>query len=423
MEFNETNLQVIIALLTSLFIASVAIPTIVTVATKKGLVSTPNGRTSHKGNVPVLGGLALFLGVGISSAMWTKATEFPEVNGLLGAALILLAIGLKDDILVIDPFKKLIGEILAAVLVVLFADLRFSSFQGTLGIYELGYSFSIIFSIFVIVLIINAFNLIDGIDGLASGTGIVATFILGYWFFRVGELSFAVFSLATTGALIGFFYFNVLGSRNKIFMGDTGALLLGMVLSALAIKFCELNITDTSTYQMPSAPAIAIAVVGVPLFDMIRVSVLRVFRRQSPFRADKNHIHHMMLSLHFAHLEATLILLSVNVLMVLAAIALRALNIVLLIVIIFAIFMAFTMLVFTLKKRGLVVRKVPKEIGETRFGRMMTGQRMNVKTAPEASSVEDAETDKEKKHKKKKKSSKDPKSKDKKKTKEVVLPA
>lgn len=372
MEFNESNLQVIIAMLTSLFIASVAIPTIVTVACKKGLVSAPNGRTSHKGNIPVLGGLALFMGVGISSAMWTKAIDFPEINGIFGASLILMAIGLKDDILIIDPYKKLGGEILAALLIVLFAGIQFTSFQGTLGVHELRYTFSIVFSVFVIVLIINAFNLIDGIDGLASGIGILASLVYGYWFYRVGEISFAILSFALLGALIGFFYFNVLGNKNKIFMGDTGALLLGMILAVLSIKFCEVNLTDTSTYHMSSAPAIAIALLSIPLFDTLRVFALRMFRRKSPFKADKNHLHHILLELHFSHIESTLLLLGLNVMLVILAITLRNMNTVLLLSLLFLTFLSFCFLMILLRKKGVVIRQQPIEILETRIGMMMS---------------------------------------------------
>lgn len=386
MEFNESNLQVIIALLTSLFIASIAIPTIVTVACKKGLVAAPNGRSSHKGNVPVLGGLALFLGVGISTAMWTKAVDFPEVNGIFGASLILMAVGLKDDILIIDPSKKLAGEILAALLIVLFANIRFTSFQGTLGFHDLGYAFSIAFTVFVIVLIINAFNLIDGIDGLASGIGILVSFIYGYWFYQVGEISFAILSLALTGALTGFFYFNVLGSRNKIFMGDSGALLLGLLLAVLSIKFCEVNLTDTSLYQMSSAPAIAIALLSIPLFDILRVFTIRIFRKKSPIRADKNHIHHVLLDLNFSHLESTMLLMALNFNLLLMAILLRSMNTIVLLLLLLLAFLVFCMVMVMIRKRGIRVRTQPIEIGETKIGMMMSGSRRE--ESPDVSSEE-----------------------------------
>lgn len=371
MDFSVTQLQVVIAMITSLLIASVAIPTIVTVAGKKGLVAAQNGRTSHKGEVPVLGGLALFLGVGISTAMWTVSTDFPELNGILGASLILTAIGLKDDILIIDPYKKMVGEVMAATMLVLFAGIRFTSFQGTLGTLQLGYALSILFSVLVITIVINAFNLIDGIDGLASGIGILASMVYAYWFYRVGEIAFAVFASATMGALAGFFYFNVLGNRNKIFMGDTGALLLGMIFAVLSIKFCETNLRVVSSYRMSSAPAIAIALLSIPLFDIFRVFMIRIFRKKSPFRADKNHVHHILISLNFTHIEASMILLILNVILVTLAIMLRGMNNMLLILLQFSIFMAFVSVLRILSRYRIRVRTKPVDLNDTRFGRMV----------------------------------------------------
>ncbi len=389
MEFNETNLQVIIAMITSMFVASIAIPTIVTVARKKGLVSAPNGRSSHKREIPILGGLALYLGVGISTCMWTEAVGFSELNGIFGASLILMAIGLKDDILIIDPYKKFVGEIMAALLLVLFAGIKLTSFHGTVVVIDLGNAFSIASSVFVIILIINAFNLSDGIDGLAAGIGILASTVYGYWFFQVGEISFAILSLSLLGALLGFSYFNVLGSRNKIFMGDTGALLVGMILAILSIKFCELNLTDTSTYQMSSAPAIAIAILSISLFDTLRVFTLRIFRRKSPFRAEKNHIHHILLDLNFSHLESTLILLSLNAILIFLSITFRSISTLLLISLLFLTFLLFCKIVFTLRKKGVVVRPGQIDINETKFGMALSGNRTQKEQDP--SSIDQSE--------------------------------
>ena len=362
MEFSESTLHVIIAMLTALMITIVAIPTIVTVACRKGLISVPNGRTSHKGNIPLLGGLALFLGFGISTSVWTTHMDFHEFNGIFAASMILTAIGLKDDILIIDPLKKLIGEILAAVILVWFAGIRLTTLQGLFGFHELGFVLSLSFSVIVIVIIMNAFNLIDGIDGLASGIGIIATMIFGYWFYRVDEIPFAILSFSTTGALAGFFYFNVLGNKNKIFMGDTGSLLLGMVLAVLSIRYCELNFSSSSSMALESAPAIAIAILGIPLFDMIRVFTIRIFRKKSPFRADKRHIHHMLLELNLSHLEATLILLALNGLFIMTSLALRSLNMVLSIGIIFVIYQVFCMVITIYRKRKQVFRAESRDL-------------------------------------------------------------
>lgn len=376
MEFSESTLYVVISLLTALFITSVAIPTIVRVASMKGLISAPNGRTSHKGNIPLLGGLALFLGFGISTSVWTTHMDFHEFHGIFAAAMILAAIGLKDDILIIDPIKKLIGEIMAAGILVWFAGIKFTSLQGIFGFHELGFAVSLAFSVLVVIIIINAFNLIDGIDGLAAGIGILATLVFGYWFYRVEEIPMAILSFSTAGALAGFFYFNVLGGRNKIFMGDTGSLLLGMVLAILSIRFCELNLTITSSYRMESAPVIAIALLSIPLFDMTRVFAIRIFSRRSPFRADKNHIHHVLLGFHLTHLESTLILLALHTVIVLTAIALRTMNMVFLAVILFGIYLLFCSVVTLLKRRKQVFRTEPLDLQQTVLGKIVLPQRV-----------------------------------------------
>ena len=154
-------------------------------------------------------------------------------------------------------------------------------------------------------------------------------------------------------------------------MGDSGALLLGMLLAVLSIKFCEVNITDTSIYHMNSAPVIFIALLSIPLFDTIRVSTIRIFRRKSPFRADKNHIHHILLGLHFSHLESTMLLLALNTLLVLMAILLRSMHMAVLIIILFLTYLFFCMLMVMIRKRGMQVRTHPIEIRETRIGKII----------------------------------------------------
>ena len=376
MEFSDATLHVIVSMLTALMVTVVAIPTIVTVSSRKGLISAPNGRTSHKGNIPLLGGLALFMGFAISTSIWTTHMDFHQFHGIFAASMILAAIGLKDDILIIDPYKKLIGEIMAAVILVWFAGIRFTNLQGLLGIHELGFVVSLAFSVLVTVIIINAFNLIDGIDGLAAGIGIIATLIFGYWFYRVDEIPFAILSFSTAGALAGFFYFNVLGSRNKIFMGDTGSLLLGMVRAILSSRYCERNFALATSFSLDASPAIAIAILSIPLFDMIRVFAIRILRKKSPFRADKRHIHHMLLDLNLTHLEATLVLLALNGLLIVTALALRSLNMVLITGIIFSLFQGFCLLVGIYRRRKQVFRTEPHDLQQVVLGNMILSRRM-----------------------------------------------
>jgi UDP-N-acetylmuramyl pentapeptide phosphotransferase/UDP-N-acetylglucosamine-1-phosphate transferase len=166
------------------------------------------------------------------------------------------------------------------------------------------------------IVIVNAFNLIDGIDGLAAGLGILISVTFGIWFYLVGQTNFAILSASVAGAYIAFFGYNVFGNTNKIFMGDTGSLLLGYIISVLVVRFNEINVTYTGPYSFESAPAVSFGILIIPMFDTIRVFVLRVYRGQSPFKADKNHLHHRMLRLGFSHVESTLIITAVNFLFI-----------------------------------------------------------------------------------------------------------
>jgi len=166
------------------------------------------------------------------------------------------------------------------------------------------------------VFIINGFNLIDGIDGLAAITGIITIISFGVWFYLNGNYHIPIMSSALVGGLIAFAYYNVFSKHQKIFMGDTGSLILGFLLAVVAISFSEFTIPSKfpdHQYSMNSGPAVAFAILIIPVIDTIRVSFLRVSQGKSPFTADKNHIHHRMLALGFTHLQTSLILGAINI--------------------------------------------------------------------------------------------------------------
>jgi UDP-N-acetylmuramyl pentapeptide phosphotransferase/UDP-N-acetylglucosamine-1-phosphate transferase len=160
--------------------------------------------------------------------------------------------------------------------------------------------------------IINSFNLIDGIDGLAAGLSILAAFVFGSWFFIAGQIQFSIMSFALVGSLSGFFLFNVYGKKNKLFMGDTGSLMIGLIISTLVIKFNEFNIIHNSEFVIGAAPAVSFAIIIVPLIDTLKVMSIRIYKGKSPFTPDNNHIHHRILVLVPNHLKVTLIIVGVN---------------------------------------------------------------------------------------------------------------
>jgi UDP-N-acetylmuramyl pentapeptide phosphotransferase/UDP-N-acetylglucosamine-1-phosphate transferase len=197
--------------------------------------------------------------------------------------------------------------------------MRFTNFHGIFGIHEIGYVWSVLFTVFVIIVITNGFNLIDGIDGLASGITGLCTLALGVWFFLTENYEYVVLSASILGALIAFFRFNVFGKDKKIFMGDTGSMILGLLISILVIRFNEMNISPDFKYAIDAAPAVSIGILAVPLFDTARVMLIRIKNKKSPFAPDKNHVHHRMISLGFKHAAASVRIMAVNILFIVVA--------------------------------------------------------------------------------------------------------
>jgi UDP-N-acetylmuramyl pentapeptide phosphotransferase/UDP-N-acetylglucosamine-1-phosphate transferase len=304
--------RIVLGLLTGLLVSLVIIPPIVRVSVAKNLGSLPNGRTSHKGSIPPLGGVAIFASVVLGICLFTDSTGFDELRYILGGILLVFLIGLKDDLVSLRWKKKLIIEILAASIVVLLGDVRIQTFHGLFGIWEISYVFSICFSIFVIVAIMNCFNLIDGIDGLASGLGIAISAIFGFWLYSLGFLNFAVLAFVLTGGLMSFYVYNVFGKKNKIFMGDTGSLLLGFILAVLAIKVMCCEVPQADILYLKSLPTVVMGLMIIPILDTLRVFFNRIGHGKSPFTADRTHLHHIFLNLGNSHFKASSIIILIN---------------------------------------------------------------------------------------------------------------
>ena len=316
--FELPLFSVALSLLTACTICVTMIPVIIRVAKQKQLMDVPNGRSSHTDITPSHGGTAIFASVIIA---YTLFANLQAASGklylLIPALVILFFIGLKDDILVASAYKKLIAQMLAALIIVVSADIRIGNFYGLFNVYELPYLLSVGISIFVLVVVTNAYNLIDGIDGLAGGLGIVAATLFGTYFFYTGFYQESVLCAALAGALAGFLYFNF--SRvNKIFMGDSGSLVMGFTLGVMALQFLQLNETLPQALQISNAPVIAILVFAIPLFDTLRVFVQRILSGKGPFHADRTHIHHFLIDGGFTHARATLTLTTVSLILSLA---------------------------------------------------------------------------------------------------------
>lgn len=304
------------AFITALILSFVSIPSIVRISNVKHLFDEPDERKQHKGKVPTLGGVAIFGAMFFSLTFWSNQQLIQELQYILASLMVLFYVGVKDDLLNIRAYKKLLVQLVAAFIIVHWTHIRLTSFFGLFGIDELPMIASYSLSILTIVSITNAFNLIDGIDGFAGSVGIFVSLIFGTWFTCVESYQFAILSFAMMGALIGFIYYN--WSPAKIFMGDTGSLIVGFVAALLAIKFIEINrfMDRYAQFKVISVPVVTISILIIPIFDTIRVFVVRLMNKTSPFAADRNHIHHMLLDRGMSHPQAVLSLIGFNIFMV-----------------------------------------------------------------------------------------------------------
>jgi len=323
------------SLFAAFIICFTAIPSIVYIAKVKHLFADENSRSSHIAPTPSLGGLAIFVAFNTCTLLFTIGEVSSVVQLTLVAVTLMFAIGLKDDILIISPTKKFLIQFLAAFIIVIYGDIRITDFNGLLWIHSLWYWFSVLFSAFLFVLITNALNLIDGIDGLSSSLTIIMCLFFGVWFFLIGRMDLVILASVLVGSLAAFFYYNVYSRKTKIFMGDTGSLILGTVIAVFTIEFNEINLTSSSVYAFTNAPVIVIGVLIIPLFDTLRLFITRIINGRSPFSADRNHIHHMLLSIGCSHKCASLYLSIVNLCFLCFVMYFRNININLLLCIVF----------------------------------------------------------------------------------------
>jgi UDP-GlcNAc:undecaprenyl-phosphate/decaprenyl-phosphate GlcNAc-1-phosphate transferase len=312
---GEKSIQILISMVFALLVTWRSIPVIINICNLKGLMVDPIKRSSHETPTPTFGGVAIFAGTLIGYMMWNFFDEGFLLHKVFLGLMVLFFLGIKDDMFALAPFKKLASEVFVAVLVVVGSDLRITSFFGIFGVHELPYLISILFTIFLFVALINSFNLIDGIDGLSGGIGMIASGGFGLWFAMNDQWSLACLGLSLSASLVGFLRYNF-SPTNKIFMGDTGSLIVGYIISVLAIQFVQFNVYNqnpNSVYK--NAPVIAIVLLSVPIFDTLRVFGLRILKGKSPFTADRLHLHHLMVDNGLSHIATSIIMICTTVIL------------------------------------------------------------------------------------------------------------
>jgi UDP-N-acetylmuramyl pentapeptide phosphotransferase/UDP-N-acetylglucosamine-1-phosphate transferase len=308
--FSTSAFGLLLATLWAFLIALFAVPSIVFVAHRKNLFDAPNNRSVHTLPTPRLGGVAVL--AGFLSALTIFAPLGHGVQHLLAGCILLFFVGLKDDLVTVSVAKKFVGQLLATGVVMLMADVRITSFQGILGVGDLPVGLSYGFTFVAIVGITNAINLIDGLDGLAGTLVLLISGTLGYYFYQYGGANYgnyAFVAVCLLGGILGFLRYNF--HKANIFMGDTGSLVCGFIVSILAIQFIEMGKLPGQPLGQAS-PAVALGILFVPLFDTCRVFLLRMLAGKSPFTPDKNHVHHCLLALGFSQITTVLLLLGLN---------------------------------------------------------------------------------------------------------------
>lgn len=342
--------DVVLSFITAFAVTYFAIPSIIHIAKVKGLCDEPGERRSHTESTPSLGGIGIFAGLIFSVVLWTPFHLFNDLQYILCAFIIIFFVGIKDDIIPVSPRKKLFGELIAAGILIFKANVKITSLYGLFGITTLPMWASAPLSIFTIIVIINAFNLIDGINGLSGSIGVLIAVTLGTWFILIDRFELSVIAYSLAGAVVAFLKYNY--TPAKIFMGDTGSLLLGLGCSVLTLKFIELHqLIPEHPYAFDAVPAVAIGILILPLFDTLRVFVMRIIRGRSPLSPDRNHIHHLLIDFGYSHMQATSLLVIVNIAFILMVFSLQSIGTINLLILTFITAIGLSGLLFYMVRR------------------------------------------------------------------------
>jgi UDP-GlcNAc:undecaprenyl-phosphate/decaprenyl-phosphate GlcNAc-1-phosphate transferase len=303
-------LNVMLSAVVAFAITFLAIPAIMKVASEKKLYDLPDARKVHTSPIASLGGVGIFIGFLLALLLTVSGKQASEFQFFFASALVIFFLGLKDDILVISPTKKFLGQLAATAIIIHLGDIRIESMHGIFGLDTLPLFWSYLLSYITIIVVVNAFNLIDGVDGLAGSLGIVTTTVFGIYFLIAQMPVYAMLSFAMTGSLVAFLIFNF--NPAKIFMGDSGSLLLGLLNAILVIKFIAVAESSNAILPITSAVALGFSILIVPLLDTLRVFSIRIAQGRSPFSPDRNHIHHLLLDRGLNHSYVTYTCVGLN---------------------------------------------------------------------------------------------------------------
>ncbi len=309
----------LLSFVTAFIITLLSIPPLIALINHYKLYDIPNARKLHKSPVPTMGGIAIVAGLGISILLWLPLQAEPAQVAFFFAVLALLIIGVMDDLKDLSAKYKFAVQLSIAALVAL-SGVRITSFNGLFGIETLPLYSQYFFTVLAIAGITNAFNLVDGIDGLAGGLAFMSLITLGLFLSFSGDVNTALIAFALAGAVLAFLYFNFNPAR--IFMGDTGSLVIGFIIAVLCIRLLQVN-TFANHPVLPNAPVFVLGIVLVPVFDTLRVFALRTWKGGSPFQADRTHIHHLLTNNGFNHVFSVRVICFIHALVLIEVFVLR----------------------------------------------------------------------------------------------------
>ncbi len=364
MGMESLMLIVLLVVIFSLLLSITTTPVVIKSVIRKNLLDIPDGeRKIHSNRKPTMGGIAIFFSVILVSTFFIAAGDYPYPWIVITGLALMFFMGFKDDLVHIPATKKLVVQIIGSLIVIQIADLHIISFMGLFGVYDVPGWVALPVTLLTFVFIINAYNLIDGVDGLASGIGVIATLSFGVWNVMNGEMGLAILAFSMVGALLGFLFYNF--SPAKIFMGDTGSLVIGFTLATLSIAAIHnATIPDKVIHDVYSSNIInlSLAALIVPIYDTLRVFTFRILKRRSPFSPGKDHIHHAMLRVGFTHKSLSLTLYTINVLLIAFVLVLIQLNLSVT-TIFFSLMLASVLILPTFS----VKRRLAKQLGWTVF--------------------------------------------------------
>lgn len=354
-------LDILLTASVAFIISFLAIPVVLQIAEQKRLYDIPDERKVHTHAVASLGGVGIFGGFLLASLLSIQGYLNPEFQYFFAAALVIFFLGLKDDLVVLSASKKIIGQIIAASILIHLGGIRINSMHGLFGFDQLPEAFELALSYLTIIVVINSFNLIDGIDGLAGSLGILTMLVFGTYFFAIGFQAYALLAFALAGSLVAFLIFN--HPPAKIFMGDSGSLMIGLINAIMVIKFINVASDPAVAVPLASSVAIGVAILIIPLLDTLRVFSIRIFNGRSPFTPDRNHIHHLLLSRGLSHAGVTLTCVSANIAFIVLAYTCRSLGSTYLLLLMLSLaFATFGLLYYTRRSsRTLVVARTTIE--------------------------------------------------------------